>query len=291
MPQPTTPAMAAGGLWNLTGVATVRVMKVSAMIAATETTGVRGMTVVRGTTNGSGMTVVRAVTVVRGLMTGDPTTGPDRSIAMTPDPVSRPTAVTDSVLLRKRDATVTTVRAGHPDGPARRVQNQAGRNPHQNHNMVPGQSAAVPLSVQILRLPEAEGLPLPGYATAGASGMDVLAAIPTSVSIPPLSWRLIPAGIAIALPAGYEAQIRPRSGLAMRHGVGVLNAPGTIDADYRGPISVILINLGTEPFDLHRGDRIAQLVIQPVIHIQWTEVSELPETGRGDGGFGHTGVR
>jgi len=145
--------------------------------------------------------------------------------------------------------------------------------------------------VRILRLPHGHDLPLPSYQSALAAGLDLLAAVPavTPMTIAPGSRALVPTGIAIALPAGFEAQVRPRSGLAVRHGLTVLNAPGTIDADYRGEIQVLLVNLGGESVSITRGMRIAQLVIAPVIHAQLREVASLDETSRGMGGFGSTG--
>lgn len=148
----------------------------------------------------------------------------------------------------------------------------------------------VPISVPILRLPHGADLPLPGYATPTSAGLDLLAALGGDVVLAPGSRTLVPTGIALALPVGYEAQVRPRSGLALKHGVTLLNSPGTIDADYRGEIGVILINLGTAPVTLHRGDRIAQLVVAPVTRIAWTETAELPTSERGAGGFGSTGI-
>ncbi len=136
-----------------------------------------------------------------------------------------------------------------------------------------------------------EPLPLPRYMTADAAGVDLLADVEAPVEIPPLGRVAIPSGVAIELPAGFEAQIRPRSGLALRHGITLLNSPGTIDADYRGEIQVILINLGREPFLVARGDRIAQMIVAPVTRIEWREVDDLEETKRGSGGFGHTGAR
>jgi dUTP pyrophosphatase len=133
-------------------------------------------------------------------------------------------------------------------------------------------------------------LPLPRYMTPQSSGMDLCAAVKESKVLPVGSITAIPTGIAVALPAGFEAQIRPRSGLAFRHGVGIINAPGTIDADYRGEIKVALINLGKEPYTVSRGDRIAQMVIQRVYQAQLEVVDALDETERNDGGFGHTGV-
>jgi dUTP pyrophosphatase len=147
------------------------------------------------------------------------------------------------------------------------------------------------IDVPLQRLAHGAGLPLPAYATAHAAGLDLLAAVGEAVELAPGSRRLIPTGISIALPAGYEAQIRPRSGLALRHGVTLLNSPGTIDADYRGELGVILINLGEAPFRVERGDRIAQLVIAPVARLAWHEADVLPESARGAGGFGSTGRR
>jgi dUTP pyrophosphatase len=130
---------------------------------------------------------------------------------------------------------------------------------------------------------------LPRAASPGSAGLDLAAHLAESVSIPPGGRLLIPTGIAVAIPAGFEGQVRPRSGLAVRHGVTLLNSPGTIDSDYRGQIQVILINLGGESFVVNPGDRIAQLIVAPVAAVQWEEADELPETGRGHGGFGHTG--
>lgn len=145
------------------------------------------------------------------------------------------------------------------------------------------------LVVAVLRLAHAHDLPLPGHATANSAGVDLLAAVAAPVVLAPGARILVPTGIAIALPAGFEAQVRPRSGLALHHGVTVLNAPGTIDADYRGEIAVILINLGDGPFTIERGVRIAQLVVAPVCAVAWRETTALPETERGAGGFGSTG--
>ena len=147
------------------------------------------------------------------------------------------------------------------------------------------------VDVQILRLPHGADLALPAYQSAQAAGLDLLAAVPADapVVIAPLARALIPTGIALALPPGLEAQVRPRSGLAARHGVTVLNSPGTIDADYRGEVQVILANLGSESFAVARGARIAQLVIAPVVRAHWVEVRTLDLTARGDGGFGSTG--
>jgi dUTP pyrophosphatase len=148
-----------------------------------------------------------------------------------------------------------------------------------------------PIKVDIRQLPHGEGLPLPAYQSAHAAGLDLLAAIPEDAPLllAPGKHAMVPTGLAIALPQGFEAQVRPRSGLAARHGVTVLNSPGTIDADYRGEIQVILINHGTEPFAIRRGERIAQMVIAPVMQADLNPVSSLPETGRGSGGFGSTG--
>jgi dUTP pyrophosphatase len=144
--------------------------------------------------------------------------------------------------------------------------------------------------VPLLRLPHGAGLALPGYATELSAGVDLLAAVEDDVVLAPGERRLIPSGIAIALPAGTEAQVRPRSGLALRHGVTVLNAPGTIDADYRGEVGVILINLGEAPFTVSRGARIAQLVVAPCTQARWREVESLEDSARGAGGFGSTGT-
>jgi dUTP pyrophosphatase len=144
--------------------------------------------------------------------------------------------------------------------------------------------------VAILRLPEGEGLPLPAYMSEHAAGADLCAAVSDELTLLPGARALVPTGFAIALPQGYEAQVRPRSGLALRHGVTCLNSPGTIDADYRGPVCVVLANLGSEPFVVRRGDRIAQLIVAPVSRAGFTAVEALPETGRAAGGFGSTGV-
>lgn len=145
------------------------------------------------------------------------------------------------------------------------------------------------VKVEISVEPHGEGLPLPAYETEHAAGMDLRAAVNESVVLAPGQRRLVPTGIRIALAPGTEAQVRPRSGLAAKHGISMVNAPGTIDADYRGEIKVILINLGGEPFTLERGDRIAQLVVAPVLRVDWHEVDGLDYTPRGGGGFGHTG--
>lgn len=144
---------------------------------------------------------------------------------------------------------------------------------------------AVPVPVK--RLPHFEGLELPAYATDGAAGMDVLAA--EDVTLAPGARHAVATGLALAIPAGYEVQVRPRSGLALKHGITVPNTPGTIDSDYRGELKVILINHGDSDFEVRRGDRIAQLVLAPVVRASWLKVDELDETARGAGGFGSTG--
>ena len=145
------------------------------------------------------------------------------------------------------------------------------------------------VDVAVLRLPHAEGLPLPAYQSDGAAGLDLLAAVETPLTLPPLGRALVPTGLALALPQGYEAQVRPRSGLAAKHGVTVLNSPGTVDADYRGEVKVILVNLSDTPFAIDRGERIAQMVIAPVTRARLVEAAELDDTARGAGGFGSTG--
>lgn len=145
--------------------------------------------------------------------------------------------------------------------------------------------------VGLQKLPHGADLPLPSYGTLLSAGLDLYAAVEREVTLQPGERRAVPAGIAIALPAGYEAQIRPRSGLALKHGVTVLNSPGTIDADYRGEIIGIMINHGLEPFTITRGMRFAQMVIAPVTSISWDERGPLDETNRGDGRFGSTGIR
>jgi dUTP pyrophosphatase len=147
------------------------------------------------------------------------------------------------------------------------------------------------IKISITIFPHAEGLDLPGYATAHAAGMDLCAAVTNDVMLAPGARVLIPTGLAIALPEGYEAQVRPRSGLALKHGITVLNSPGTIDADYRGEVQVILANLGSENFTVTRGMRIAQMVVASYAHAEWNEVSALPESERGTGGFGSTGLK
>jgi dUTP pyrophosphatase len=148
----------------------------------------------------------------------------------------------------------------------------------------------MPLTVALQRLENGEGLPVPVAKTTGSAGLDLAAAVEDAVLIPAGGRALIPTGFAIALPEGYEGQVRPRSGLAVQHGVTVLNAPGTIDADYRGEMKVPLINLGDAPFVVTRGMRVAQLVVAPVTAVRLVEVAELDATGRGEGGFGSTGT-
>jgi dUTP pyrophosphatase len=147
------------------------------------------------------------------------------------------------------------------------------------------------VTVRVKRLAHGEGLPLPSYQSKGAAGLDVVAGVPEAapVAIPPGARALIPTGFALELPRGYEAQVRPRSGLALKHGVTLLNSPGTIDSDYRGELMVILVNHGDEPFIVRRGERIAQLVIAPVSHAEIVAAEELAATMRGPGGFGSTG--
>lgn len=148
------------------------------------------------------------------------------------------------------------------------------------------------VQVRVKPLPHYAGLDLPRYETAGSAGMDLRAALPEDapVTLQPGEWRLIPTGLSIALPEGFEAQIRPRSGLAAKHAISCVNTPGTVDSDYRGELRVNLINHGREPFTVQRGERIAQMVIAPVIQAVWDEVDDLGETDRGAGGFGSTGV-
>ena len=147
------------------------------------------------------------------------------------------------------------------------------------------------MKIALARLPHAEGLPLPAYETPGAAGMDLRAAVPEGepMVLKPGSRAMVPTGLQIAVPEGYEAQVRPRSGLAAKAGISCLNTPGTIDSDYRGEVKVILVNLGEEDFTIRRGDRIAQMVICPVVQAQWDVAESLDETARGAGGFGSTG--
>lgn len=145
------------------------------------------------------------------------------------------------------------------------------------------------VQVRIARQPGAEDLPLPRAATSGAAGLDLPAAVEAELVLAPGARALVPTGFALAIPPGYEGQVRPRSGLALRHGITLPNAPGTIDSDYRGELKVILLNAGTEPVTIRRGDRIAQLVVAPVVRVAPIEVEALEATARGAGGFGHTG--
>jgi dUTP pyrophosphatase len=151
-------------------------------------------------------------------------------------------------------------------------------------------SAATTIEVLVQRLAHAGDVPLPELATAGSAGADVRAAVVQATELAPGERAAIPTGLALAVPRGFEVQVRPRSGLALRHGVTVANAPGTIDSDYRGEVMVILVNLGSEPFTIRRGDRIAQFVVAPVQRAVFSERAELPATDRGAGGFGSTGV-
>jgi dUTP pyrophosphatase len=148
------------------------------------------------------------------------------------------------------------------------------------------------ITLPVRRLPHAEGLPLPRYETDGAAGLDLLAAYAseTPIVLPPLGRALVPTGLVLGVPEGYEAQVRPRSGLALNHGITVLNAPGTIDADYRGEVQVLLVNLGAEPFTISRGARIAQVVVAPVTRVEPLEQPVLGATKRAAGGFGSTGI-
>lgn len=148
------------------------------------------------------------------------------------------------------------------------------------------------INVPVQILPHGAGLPLPAYATAGSAGLDLIAALPERepLTLAPMARAAVPTGLCLALPEGFEGQVRPRSGLALKNGLTVLNAPGTVDADYRGEVKVLLINLSDSPVTLERGQRIAQLVVAPVTRIQLTESSDLSETTRGSGGFGSTGL-
>jgi dUTP pyrophosphatase len=143
--------------------------------------------------------------------------------------------------------------------------------------------------ITVLRLPEGAGLPLPAYMTVGAAGADVVAAVEDDLVLAPGARALVPTGFALEIPPGYEVQVRPRSGLAHKHGVTLLNTPGTIDSDYRGPVGIILVNLGAEPFVVRRGERIAQLVVAPVVQAAFREADVLAASVRGNGGFGSTG--
>jgi dUTP pyrophosphatase len=146
------------------------------------------------------------------------------------------------------------------------------------------------MRIYIKRLKKGQSAPLPQYMTAGASGMDLFASLEKEVTLEPGERKLIPTGIIVAIPAGFEGQVRPRSGLAIQKGIGIVNGPGTIDSDYRGEVGVLLINFGKEPFTIHHGERIAQMVISPVMQATLEEVDELPSTRRQGGGFGHTGI-
>jgi dUTP pyrophosphatase len=146
------------------------------------------------------------------------------------------------------------------------------------------------IKVRIARVnTDLNDIPLPAYATEGSSGMDIHAAVESEMTVKPGETVLVPSGFQLEIPQGFEAQVRPRSGLAIKHGVGILNAPGTIDSDYRGELKIILTNFGKNDFVIRRGDRVAQLVIAPVIRAQWEEVKSVDRTPRGSGGFGHTG--
>ncbi|MCI4646164.1 MAG: dUTP diphosphatase [Hyphomonadaceae bacterium] len=150
---------------------------------------------------------------------------------------------------------------------------------------------STPVTVSVRPLPHFEGLALPAYETAGSAGLDVRAAVPedTPLVLEPGQRAMVETGLSVAIPEGYEIQMRPRSGLAAKHGITCLNTPGTIDSDYRGELKVILINHGAEPFTIARGERIGQMVLAPVTRLEWAEVDTLPETARGAGGFGSTG--
>ena len=153
------------------------------------------------------------------------------------------------------------------------------------------EAMAAVIAVVVRREEDARDIALPEYQTGHAAGLDLPAAVPADAPLvlAPGAWALVPTGLRFAIPPGYEGQVRPRAGLALRHGIGVLNGPGTIDADYRGPVGVILFNFGKEAFVIRRGERIAQLVLARVERLRWDEREELPETERGEGGFGHTG--
>ncbi len=146
------------------------------------------------------------------------------------------------------------------------------------------------MKIWIKRLRKDQPVSLPQYMTEGSSGMDLFASIDEEVTLHPGERKLIPTGISVAIPEGFEGQIRPRSGLAIQHGIGIVNGPGTIDSDYRGEVGVVLINFGKEPFTIRKGDRIAQMVICPVCRVTFEEVDTLPPTRRQEGGFGHTGI-
>lgn len=148
-----------------------------------------------------------------------------------------------------------------------------------------------PVRIKIKRMDAHRDIPMPSYETEGSAGMDLRAAVNEAVTLNPGEIRMIPTGLMVGIPQGYEAQIRPRSGLALKHGIGMVNSPGTIDSDYRGEVGVIMINWGDEPFTVHRGDRIAQMIITQVFRAGLLEVEELEPTGRGEGGFGHSGIK
>lgn len=171
-------------------------------------------------------------------------------------------------------------------GPIGRLSRAGGMGPHGCE----GEGLAGMVSIKVKRLAGAEDLPLPQYQTEGASGLDLRAAVPEPVCVEPGRIALIPTGFCLSIPPGFEGQVRPRSGLALKHGVCLLNSPGTIDSDYRGEVQVILANLGGRTFEVKRGDRIAQLVVARVVKARLEAVAELDETQRGAGGFGHTGV-
>jgi dUTP pyrophosphatase len=147
------------------------------------------------------------------------------------------------------------------------------------------------ICVKVKSLESHKGLPIPAYESEGSSGMDIRACVEAPVSLNPGEIRLIPTGVAVSIPPGYEGQIRPRSGLSLNHGIGMVNSPGTIDSDYRGEVGIILINWGKDPFVIRRGDRIAQMVISKVYRADILETKDLGETLRGEGGFGHSGIR
>ncbi len=150
---------------------------------------------------------------------------------------------------------------------------------------------SAPVTIRVKLLAHFDGLALPAYETAGSAGLDIRAAVPDDapICLQPGQRAMVPTGLSVAIPDGHELQMRPRSGLAARHGITCLNSPGTIDSDYRGELKVILINHGTEPFDIARGERIGQLVLAPVTRLDWSQVDTLPDTPRGEGGFGSTG--
>lgn len=190
--------------------------------------------------------------------------------------------------LRRRKEQARSRAVAHPSEGLERADGTGYKLPIPSARPAMNEPDTVP--VHILRLPRAAGLDLPAYASAGAAGLDLQAALDGDAVLAPGARMLVPTGFAVALPPGYEAQVRPRSGLALKHGITVLNSPGTIDEDYRGEVGVVLVNLGQEPFTLTRGMRIAQMVIAPVSRAVLAEADELPATGRGEGGFGSTGT-